>query len=110
MPYSTGNRRLLATSAASTAASSLTNGFTTPSAALALLAAATASNYTAQNVAFSSLLVGVGANAPAERRRGCSIAFLANANNATFTAKPKSIKWKAAPAFAMDFRAGNYEA
>jgi len=29
--------------------------------------------------------------------------------NATFTGKPKSIKWKAAPAFAMDFRAGNYE-
>jgi peptide/nickel transport system substrate-binding protein len=29
--------------------------------------------------------------------------------NATFTAKPKSIKWKAAPAFAMDFRAGNFE-
>lgn len=28
--------------------------------------------------------------------------------NATFTAKPKSIKWKAAPAFAMDFRAGNF--
>ncbi len=30
--------------------------------------------------------------------------------NATFTAKPKSIRWKAAPAFAMDFRAGNFEA
>lgn len=29
--------------------------------------------------------------------------------NATFTAKPKSVKWKAAPAFAMDFRAGNFE-
>jgi peptide/nickel transport system substrate-binding protein len=29
--------------------------------------------------------------------------------NATFTAKPKSIKWKASPAFAMDFRAGNFE-
>ncbi len=28
--------------------------------------------------------------------------------NATFTAKPKSIKWKTAPAFAMDFRAGNF--
>ncbi|MFN5523726.1 ABC transporter substrate-binding protein, partial [Bradyrhizobium sp.] len=28
--------------------------------------------------------------------------------NATFTAKPKSIKWKASPAFAMDFRTGNY--
>lgn len=28
--------------------------------------------------------------------------------NATFTAKPKSIKWQAAPAFAMDFRAGNF--
>ena len=27
--------------------------------------------------------------------------------NATFTAKPKSIRWKAAPAFAMDFRPGN---
>ena len=30
--------------------------------------------------------------------------------NATFTAKPKSIKWKAAPAFAMDFRQGNFGA
>jgi peptide/nickel transport system substrate-binding protein len=29
--------------------------------------------------------------------------------NATFTAKPKSIKWRAASAFAMDFRAGNFE-
>lgn len=28
--------------------------------------------------------------------------------NATFTAKPKSIRWKASPAFAMDFRAGNF--
>lgn len=28
--------------------------------------------------------------------------------NATFTAKPKSIKWKASPAFAMDFRPGNF--
>jgi peptide/nickel transport system substrate-binding protein len=28
--------------------------------------------------------------------------------NATFTAKPKSIGWKASPAFAMDFRPGNY--
>ncbi len=28
--------------------------------------------------------------------------------NATFTAKPKSIQWKASPAFAMDFRPGNY--
>jgi peptide/nickel transport system substrate-binding protein len=28
--------------------------------------------------------------------------------NATFTAKPKSIRWKAAPAFAMDFRPGNF--
>lgn len=28
--------------------------------------------------------------------------------NATFTAKPKSIKWKAASAFAMDFRQGNW--
>jgi peptide/nickel transport system substrate-binding protein len=28
--------------------------------------------------------------------------------NATFTAKPKAIKWKTAPAFAMDFRAGNF--
>lgn len=28
--------------------------------------------------------------------------------NATFTAKPKSIRWKAAPAFAMDFRSGNF--
>lgn len=30
--------------------------------------------------------------------------------NATFTAKPKSLKWKASPAFAMDFRAGNFGA
>ncbi|MCE1237351.1 MAG: ABC transporter substrate-binding protein [Hyphomicrobiales bacterium] len=28
--------------------------------------------------------------------------------NATFTAKPKSIRWKASPAFAMDFRSGNF--
>ncbi len=28
--------------------------------------------------------------------------------NATFTAKPKSIRWKASPAFAMDFRPGNW--
>ena len=28
--------------------------------------------------------------------------------NATFTAKPKAIKWKTAPAFAMEFRAGNF--
>jgi peptide/nickel transport system substrate-binding protein len=28
--------------------------------------------------------------------------------NATFTAKPKAIQWKASPAFAMDFRPGNY--
>jgi peptide/nickel transport system substrate-binding protein len=28
--------------------------------------------------------------------------------NATFTAKPKKIQWKAAPAFAMDFRQGNF--
>jgi len=28
--------------------------------------------------------------------------------NATFTAKPKSIQWKAAPAFAMDFGPGNF--
>jgi peptide/nickel transport system substrate-binding protein len=28
--------------------------------------------------------------------------------NAVFTAKPKSIKWKASPAFAMDFRAHNW--
>ena len=28
--------------------------------------------------------------------------------NATFTGKPKSIKWKAAPSFAMDFRAKNW--
>jgi peptide/nickel transport system substrate-binding protein len=28
--------------------------------------------------------------------------------NATFTAKPKSLQWKASPAFAMDFRPGNY--
>lgn len=30
--------------------------------------------------------------------------------NATFTAKPKSIRWKSAPAFAMDFRQGNFGA
>ncbi len=30
--------------------------------------------------------------------------------NATFTAKRKAIKWKAAPSFAMDFRAGNWGA
>jgi len=28
--------------------------------------------------------------------------------NATFTAKPKALKWKAAPTFAMDFRAANW--
>jgi peptide/nickel transport system substrate-binding protein len=28
--------------------------------------------------------------------------------NATFTAKPKSIRWKASPAFAMDFGPGNF--
>ena len=28
--------------------------------------------------------------------------------NATFTAKRKEIQWKAAPAFAMDFRADNF--
>ena len=30
--------------------------------------------------------------------------------NATFTAKRKDIRWRAAPAFAMDFRAGNWGA
>ena len=30
--------------------------------------------------------------------------------NATFTAKLKSIRWRSAPAFAMDFRAGNFGA
>ena len=30
--------------------------------------------------------------------------------NAVFTAKPKAIKWKASPAFAMDFRPGNFGA
>ena len=30
--------------------------------------------------------------------------------NAVFTAKPRSIKWKAAPSFAMDFRAQNWGA
>ncbi len=30
--------------------------------------------------------------------------------NAAFTAKPKAIKWKASPAFAMDFRPGNFGA
>jgi len=28
--------------------------------------------------------------------------------NATFTAKPRSLKWRAAPTFAMDFRAANW--
>jgi peptide/nickel transport system substrate-binding protein len=28
--------------------------------------------------------------------------------NATFTAKPRALQWKASPAFAMDFRPGNY--
>jgi peptide/nickel transport system substrate-binding protein len=28
--------------------------------------------------------------------------------NATFTAKPKALRWKASPAFGMDFRPGNY--
>lgn len=28
--------------------------------------------------------------------------------NATFTAKPKALQWRASPAFAMDFRPGNY--
>lgn len=28
--------------------------------------------------------------------------------NATFTAKPRALKWQASPAFAMDFRPGNY--
>ncbi len=28
--------------------------------------------------------------------------------NATFTAKPRALKWRAAPSFAMDFRAGNW--
>jgi peptide/nickel transport system substrate-binding protein len=28
--------------------------------------------------------------------------------NATFTAKPKNIRWKAAPSFAVDFRANNF--
>jgi peptide/nickel transport system substrate-binding protein len=37
-------------------------------------------------------------------------AFTVLHQNATFTAKPKAIKWKASPAFAMDFRAGNFEA
>ncbi len=36
-------------------------------------------------------------------------AFTVLHQNATFTAKPKSIKWQAAPAFAMDFRPGNFE-
>jgi peptide/nickel transport system substrate-binding protein len=35
-------------------------------------------------------------------------AFTVLHQNATFTAKPKSIAWKASPAFAMDFRPGNY--
>jgi peptide/nickel transport system substrate-binding protein len=28
--------------------------------------------------------------------------------NATFTAKPKALAWRASPAFAMDFRAENW--
>ena len=35
-------------------------------------------------------------------------AFTVLHQNATFTAKPKAIGWKASPAFAMDFRPGNY--
>ena len=35
-------------------------------------------------------------------------AFTVLHQNATFTAKPKSIQWKAAPAFAMDFGPGNF--
>ena len=35
-------------------------------------------------------------------------AFTVLHQNATFTAKPKSIRWKTAPAFAMDFRQGNF--
>jgi peptide/nickel transport system substrate-binding protein len=37
-------------------------------------------------------------------------AFTVLHQNATFTAKRKAIKWRASPAFAMDFRAGNFEA
>jgi peptide/nickel transport system substrate-binding protein len=35
-------------------------------------------------------------------------AYIVLHQNATFTAKPKSIHWKAAPSFAMDFRATNF--
>jgi peptide/nickel transport system substrate-binding protein len=35
-------------------------------------------------------------------------AYIILHQNAAFTAKRKDIKWKAAPAFAMDFRAGNF--
>ena len=35
-------------------------------------------------------------------------AYVVLHQNATFTAKRKEIRWKAAPAFAMDFRAGNW--
>jgi peptide/nickel transport system substrate-binding protein len=35
-------------------------------------------------------------------------AYIVLHQNATFTAKPKSIRWKAAPSFAMDFRASNF--
>jgi peptide/nickel transport system substrate-binding protein len=35
-------------------------------------------------------------------------AFTVLHQNATFTAKPKSIQWKASPAFAMDFGPGNF--
>jgi peptide/nickel transport system substrate-binding protein len=35
-------------------------------------------------------------------------AFTVLHQNATFTAKPKAIKWKASPAFAMDFRPGTF--
>jgi len=35
-------------------------------------------------------------------------AYMVLHQNATFTAKPKNIQWKSSPAFAMDFRAGNW--
>jgi peptide/nickel transport system substrate-binding protein len=35
-------------------------------------------------------------------------AFTVLHQNATFTAKPRAIKWKASPAFAMDFRPGTF--
>ena len=35
-------------------------------------------------------------------------AYIVLHQNATFTAKRRDIRWKSAPAFAMDFRAANW--